>query len=57
MTIELSEFPYKPKQMGCCQECKNISKKDCEPNPMNCIDFRIFNSEFIEQKAKEEVEE
>jgi hypothetical protein len=24
---------------------------------MNCIDFRIFNSEFIEQKAKEEVEE
>jgi hypothetical protein len=44
---------YKPKQMGCCEECKGKSKKDCEPNPLNCVDFYIFNLPTIEQIKKE----
>ncbi len=49
MKIPIGKFPYQPKQMGCCQECKNKIKKDCEPNPKNCIDFLIMNYNFIKE--------
>jgi len=52
MKVKLSEFPIQPKTMGCCKECKG-KKKDCEPNPMNCTDFYIWNKEFIDKKTDE----
>jgi hypothetical protein len=52
MKVPLSEFPHQPKQLPCCGECKG-KKKDCEPNPMNCIDFFIQNSDFIKKKEEE----
>jgi hypothetical protein len=51
--IPLSEFPYQPKQLPCCNECKG-KKKDCEPNPMNCADFYIHNKKFIDSKLEKE---
>lgn len=51
MIIKLSDFPYQPKQMECCVECKSIKRKDCESNPMACKDFCINNYEFINEKA------
>ena len=53
MNVKLSEFPVQPKQMECCRECSGRKKKDCEPNPMECIDFCIANNEFIARKQKE----
>jgi hypothetical protein len=52
MKVLLSEFPYKPGTMKCCKECEG-KQKDCVPNPMNCKDFCIWNSEFIKLKIFE----
>jgi hypothetical protein len=52
MKVKLSEFPHQPKSMECCKECSG-RKKDCEPNPMNCTDFYIFNKNFIDTKLNE----
>lgn len=53
MKVNINEFPIKPQTMECCRECRNVSKKDCTPNPMNCIDFYIHNKEFIDKKLSE----
>lgn len=47
MEVKLKDFPYQPKQLPCCKECDG-KKKDCEPNPMNCTDFYIYNKNFID---------
>lgn len=44
----LQVVKYKPLSMECCKECNN-KKKDCEPNPLNCIDFCIFNYEKLKE--------
>ena len=49
MKIPIEKFPYQPNQMGCCKECAGKTKKDCEPNPKNCIDFLIMNYDFIKE--------
>jgi hypothetical protein len=54
MKVNLKEFPYQPKQLPCCTECAKKPKKDCEPNPMNCKDFYIFNMDFINSKLATE---
>ena len=38
----LNAVENKPREIECCKECKQ-SRKDCEPNPLNCIDFCIAN--------------
>jgi hypothetical protein len=53
MRVSLKEFPYKPGTMGCCKECNGKEKKDCEPNPMKCEDFCIWNNDFIREKLSE----
>lgn len=45
----LNNVTHKPMTMGCCEECKRKSKKDCEPNPLNCVDFCIFNKSDLEK--------
>lgn len=44
----LQQVEHKPGAMGCCDECKG-KKKDCEPNPLNCIDFCIFNHNKLKE--------
>ena len=44
----LATVEYKPLTMGCCKECKG-ARKDCEPNPLNCIDFCIFNQDKLKE--------
>lgn len=44
----LAIVEHKPNTMGCCQECKG-KKKDCEPNPLNCMDFCIWNMDKIKE--------
>lgn len=45
----LKMVKYKPLSMGCCKECSNKKKKDCDPNPLNCIDFCIFNNDKLKE--------
>ena len=54
MKVNIKEFPHKPKRLPCCVECAKKPKKDCEPNPLNCADFYIFNKDFIDLKLAEE---
>lgn len=53
MKIKQSEFPKQPGTLLCCRECNGLAKKDCQPNPMNCVDFYMGNKEFIENKIRE----
>lgn len=54
MKVSIKEFPHQPKQLPCCSECAKKPKKDCEPNPMNCADFYIWNKDFIDAKLATE---
>ena len=44
----LAMVEHKPLTMGCCKECKG-ARKDCESNPLNCIDFCIFNQDKLKE--------
>lgn len=44
----LQQVEHKPGTMGCCDECRG-KKKDCEQNPLNCIDFCIFNHNKLKE--------
>lgn len=49
----LNALEHKPLKMECCKECIKKVKKDCEPNPLNCIDIQIMNREVINELSKE----
>jgi hypothetical protein len=52
MKVNIKEFPHQPKQLPCCSECVKKLRKDCEPNPMNCTDFYIWNKDFIDSRLE-----
>lgn len=41
--------PNKPYRMLCCRECILKPKRDCDDNPLNCIDFYIWNKDVIDK--------
>ena len=53
----LNRVEHKPHLMGCCTECSKIplNQRDCEPNPLKCVDFCIANHEVL-TRIKEEGE-
>jgi len=50
MKVKLSEFPNQPGAMACCKECQGKTRKDCQPEPMNCPDFFIQNKTFMDRR-------
>lgn len=45
----IAQCEYKPLRIPCCRECMGKSKKDCQPNPLNCVDFYLLNHVKIEE--------
>lgn len=45
----IEQCENKPMRMPMCRECISKPKKDCQPNPLNCIDFCICNHEKLKE--------
>ena len=45
----IAQCKNKPMRMPMCRECMGKSKKDCQPNPLNCVDFCICNHEKLKE--------
>ena len=45
----IAQCENKPMRMPMCRECIGKSQKDCQPNPLNCIDFCICNHEKLKE--------
>jgi hypothetical protein len=50
MKISMSRFKHKPKEMECCNECKD---KVCNISPVKCIDFFIANKKVLDEIRSE----
>lgn len=49
----IKQLDFKPGMMPMCRECDG-KKKDCEPNPLDCIDIVIQNSAVLKRLLKED---
>lgn len=45
----VEQCEHKPFKMAVCKECNGKSNKDCQPNPLNCVDFCIYNYKKLKE--------
>ena len=57
MTIKefIKKCEYKPLRIPVCRECIGKKHKDCETNPLKCIDFYILNKNVIDDLRDKEL--